>query len=102
AASLAHLWATAGNADKERHFMAVAGNYALRNSAYTEAGRFFSRALEILLLMPDTPQRLQQELGGQVSLGTLSIFKGYASPAVVSAMGRAWEICQQIGSIPQI
>lgn len=49
AAMLAHHWAYAEQHDKEYFYSRVAGDEAVEVSAYTDAQRFYERALEMLL-----------------------------------------------------
>jgi predicted ATPase len=60
-------------------------------------------ALELLQILPDTPERTQQELTLQLSLGVpLLITKGHAAPEVGTAYTRARELCRQVGATPQL
>ena len=53
--------------------------------------------------LPDTPERTQQELVLQTTLGpALMAAKGFAAPEVLQAYARAQELCQQVGETPQI
>jgi hypothetical protein len=55
-----------------------------------------------LTALPETPERLQQELDLQVALGlALRFTKGFGAPEVEHAYTRARELCEQIGDIPQ-
>ena len=57
----------------------------------------------MLKTLPDTPERAQQELTLQITLGApLMATKGYAAPEVGEAYTRARELCQQIGETPQL
>jgi predicted ATPase len=58
--------------------------------------------LEVLATLPDTPERAQQELVMQTTLGlALIATKGYAAPEVLQAYERARGLCQQVGDTPQ-
>ena len=62
-----------------------------------------TKGLELLKTLPDTPERIQQELTLQTTLGTmLSVTKGYAAPEVEQAYARALELCRQVGETPQL
>ena len=55
-------------------------------------------ALELLPSLPDTSERMQQELCLQVTLGrALIATRGYAAPEVEHAYARALELCRQVG-----
>ena len=57
----------------------------------------------MLKTLPDSPERLQQELDLQITLGqALTVTKGYAAPEVGHAYARARELCQQVGETPQL
>jgi predicted ATPase len=59
--------------------------------------------LELLKALPDTPERAQQELTLQVTLGlALITAKGQAAPEVERTYTRALELCRQIGETPQL
>ncbi len=59
--------------------------------------------MELLQLLPNTPERAQQELTLQITLGSaLVVNRGYAAPEVEKAYTRARELCQQLGETPQL
>src|SRR5207249_10114742 len=50
-----------------------------------------------------TPERAQQELDLQTTLGpALMVTKGMGAPEVLQAYARARELCQQVGETPQL
>ena len=62
-----------------------------------------TKGLELLKTLPDTPERVQQELTLQLALGdALSLTKGFAAPEVEETFTRARELCQQMGETPQL
>jgi predicted ATPase len=62
-----------------------------------------NKGLALLKLLPDTPERAQQELALHIALGVpLLMTKGYAAPEVEHAYARARELCQQLGESPQL
>jgi predicted ATPase len=68
-----------------------------------EAISTFTKGLELLKTLPDTPERAQQELRLQVALGTpLIATKGYTALEVETVYSRARALCQQIGETPQL
>ena len=80
-----------------------AGQRAVTRSAYTEAVVHLSQGLALLKTLPDTPERVQQELSLHVSLGTsLMMTKGQAAPEVGHTYARARELCQQLGDTSQL
>ena len=90
--------------DRERavRYLHLAGGQAQQRSAHQEAIAHLSKGLEMLVMLPDTPGRARQELALQLSLGlALIATKGQAAPEVGLTYRRAYELCQQIGDIPQ-
>ena len=69
----------------------------------SQAIRHLTKALELLMTLPDTPERAQQELQLQLVLGTpLMQSKGWFAPEVERAYARARELSQQVGETPQL
>jgi predicted ATPase/DNA-binding winged helix-turn-helix (wHTH) protein len=84
-------------------YLQQAGENALRRSAPQEAILLLTKGLEVLKRLPETPDRLQQELTLQITLGApLIATKGYAVPEVETAYARARALCQQVGETPQL
>jgi predicted ATPase len=80
-----------------------AGERAVQGSAYAEAISHLTTALELLSLLPDTPERTRQELDLQVTMGpALIATKSQAAPEVEQAYARARALCQQLGETPQL
>ncbi len=80
-----------------------AGQHALQRSAHVEAIAHLTQELALLAMLPDTPERLQDELTCQLSLGTsLLATKGHAASEVEHAYARARRLCQQMGETPQL
>jgi DNA-binding SARP family transcriptional activator len=103
AVQLARHFQGSGNLTKAIDYLLQAGNYALRLSANEEAISHFTRALDLIYTLPETPALLQQELSLQLSLGTaLQATRGYASPDVERVYTRARRLCQQIGRTPEL
>ena len=68
-----------------------------------EAISHLTKGLELLKTLPDTPERAQQELTLQITLGVpLMATKGFAAPEVERVYTRARELCQQVGETPQL
>jgi predicted ATPase len=79
-----------------------AGRKALQRSAHQEAIAHLTQGLALLQTLPDTPERLQQELVVQAHLGTpLIATKGWAAPEVATAYTRASALWEQVGETPQ-
>jgi predicted ATPase/DNA-binding winged helix-turn-helix (wHTH) protein len=84
-------------------YLTQAADNAMRRHAYQEEITLLTMTLEILKFLPDTPERAQQELALQISLGApLLMTRGYAAPEVEQTYARAQALCQQIGESPQL
>ena len=91
--------------DYERavRYLQQAGENAVRKHAYQEAVNHLTKGLELLQTLPDTPERVQQELTLQIALGSpLMATKGHAAPEVQKTYARARELCQQVGETSQL
>jgi predicted ATPase len=85
------------------HYCQQAAENALRRYAYREVITLLSKGLTLLQRLPETPERLQQELAVQTTLGpALIATKGMAAPEVEQTYTRARELCQQAGETPQL
>ena len=79
-----------------------AGQLAIERSANVEAISHFTKGLELLKTLPDSPERVQQELTLQLAIGSpLFMLKGHTAPEVEHAYIRAYELAQQLGETPQ-
>jgi DNA-binding winged helix-turn-helix (wHTH) protein/predicted ATPase len=84
-------------------YLEQAAQNALQRSAHRETIQHLTKALELLKTLPDTPERAQQELTLQIALGApLIATKNYSASEVGQAYGRARELCQQLGDLPQL
>jgi predicted ATPase/class 3 adenylate cyclase len=100
---LARHYTEAGLVGQAVPYWQRAGQRTLEHSANVEAIRHLTKGLELLQLLPATPERAQQELTFQITLGSaLAVNKGYAAPEVERAYTRARELCQQLGETPQL
>ena len=80
-----------------------AAEVAMRRSAYQEAIAHLTHGLDILQELPNTTERLQQELTLRTSLGpALMATKGYAAAEVQAAYAQAQELCSQVPESPQL
>jgi predicted ATPase len=84
-------------------YLHQAGENASQRNAYVEAISLLTKGLELLKLLPDTPECARQELALQTALGlVLMAVKGYAALEVEKAYSRARELCRQFGDTPQL
>ncbi|MBI3797632.1 MAG: AAA family ATPase, partial [Deltaproteobacteria bacterium] len=100
---LAHHYTEAGLTAQALPYWQKAGQRASQRSAYTEAVSHLTKGLQLLQALPETPERIQQELTLQLTLGTaLQATQGYATPEVGRVYARARELCGQVGETPQL
>jgi TOMM system kinase/cyclase fusion protein len=100
---LAHHYTEAGLMTQAVPYWQHAGQRAIERSANLEAVAHLTRGLGVLAALPDTPERAQQELVVQTTLGpALMATKGYSAPELLQAYARARELCQQVGETPQL
>jgi class 3 adenylate cyclase/predicted ATPase len=100
---LAHHYTEAGLMVQAVPYWQRAGQRAVERSAHLEAIAHLSKGLEVLASLPDTPERTQQELLLQTTLGgALMATRGHAAPEVEQAYGRAWELCRQVEETPEL
>jgi predicted ATPase len=99
---LAYHYQEAGN-----HPLAIgcwfkSGQRALAHSAKVEAIANFRKALQLLNALPETPERIKQEIDIQLALGIpLIAVQGYASAETREAFSQARALCLQLGNIPE-
>ncbi|TMA51527.1 MAG: hypothetical protein E6J80_13380, partial [Deltaproteobacteria bacterium] len=100
---VAHHYTEAGLLEQAIPYWQQAGQCAAQRSAHTEAVSHFTKGLELLKTLPDTPERVQQELALQITLGaSLVRIKGHAAPDVERTYARARALCQQVGDFSQL
>jgi len=100
---LAHHFTEAGLNETSVGYWQQAGQRAIMRSAYAEAIAHLTQGLTVLTPLPETPERLQQELDLQVALGpALIATKGNAAPEVERVYARAQELCQRMGDTSQL
>ena len=96
---LAQHYAEAGVVERSVAYWGKAGHRSAARSAMAEAALQFQRGLDQLALLPDVPQRQQQELEFCSALGAaLMAVKGYPAPETGEAFARARELWEQLGS----
>ncbi|MBI3801363.1 MAG: AAA family ATPase [Deltaproteobacteria bacterium] len=93
---VARHYTEAGLIERAIPYWQQAGQLASQHSANTEAVSHLTTGLELLQNLPDTPERNQQELTFQLTLGALRIAThGVASPEAEHAFRRARKLCEQ-------
>ena len=93
----------AGIVAKAVDYLQKAGDRAVRLSANEEAIAHYKKALELLPQLPESPERVQRELGLQLAYAVpIQAAKGFGGPELEKAIVRARELCEQIGDTPQL
>ena len=101
--ALAHHYSRSGNTHKAIEYLHRAGHQAVERSAYAEAVRHLTAALERLATLPESHERSQQELGVQMTLGmALRVTQGSGAPEVERLYTRARALCEQVGEPQQL
>jgi predicted ATPase/DNA-binding SARP family transcriptional activator len=102
AVQLAWHFQEAGITDKAIHYLHQAGDRAVQLSAYQEGLTHLTRALALLMTLPESPERAQQELDLQLAIGMAWIGHGTFAQEVEAAYARARELGQQLGKTSQL
>jgi class 3 adenylate cyclase/DNA-binding winged helix-turn-helix (wHTH) protein/predicted ATPase len=80
-----------------------AGQRAIERSANVEAVSHFTKGLELLKILPVTPERTRQALALQLALGPpLQMIKGETALEVEAVYTQAYELAQQVGDRQQL
>jgi hypothetical protein len=100
---LARHFLEAGDAAKAIEYLQKAGQRAVRLSANEEAIAHYRKALELLLNLPENPERDQQELALQLDLVAPETgARGPGSQETSRAILRAQDLSEKIGESPQL
>jgi len=99
---VAHHFTEAGFNQQAITYWQQAGQIAMHRSANVEAVNHLNKGLELLDILPDSPERAPQEVELQTMLGqSLLQIRGYSAPEVQQALSRARDLIGQIGESPQ-
>jgi class 3 adenylate cyclase/predicted ATPase len=102
-AELAHHYGRTDNTAKAVEYLHLAGQQALKRSAYEEAINQLNRGVELLGKLPESRERNQAELLLQTTLGpALIATTGWSSAEAENAFTRASDLCQQLGDDAQL
>ncbi|MEW6301074.1 MAG: AAA family ATPase, partial [Thermodesulfobacteriota bacterium] len=87
---------------KAVRYLQQAAKNAIRRCGYREAVEHLNKGLTLLDTLPDTPERLRQEIAFNLLLGmSLIATKGYAAADVGAVYTRALALCGQGEETPQ-
>ena len=105
---LAHHFEQACRLDRSLSGRAVgyllqAGQQAARGSAHQEAIAYYRRGLSILHSLPETAERVRQEIELQIALALpTTVVHGYGAPESRRVYDRARDLCQGLGDAPEL
>jgi class 3 adenylate cyclase/predicted ATPase len=98
---LAHHYSEAGLNEQALSYWQKAGLRASQRSAHAEAIQHLTRGLELVAILPPSPQRNLVELDMQTALGREIIAaKGLGAAEAILVYGRARELCREMGEAP--
>lgn len=101
AVQLALHFEKAGLTEKAVRYLHRAGERAVQLSAYQEAVAHLTRGLALLMTLPDSPKRAQQELDLHLSLSRAWVVE-IPSREWEKTIVRARELCQQMGKTSEL
>jgi predicted ATPase len=94
---LAHHYTEAGFIEQAVGYWQKAGQSAVQRSAHVEAIRHLRQGLALLQTLPETPDRVQQDVDLHIALGaSLFATQGYAAPEVGETYTYARQRCQHL------
>ena len=100
---LAWHFEAAGMITEAVSYLLQAGERAVRLSANEEAIAFFSRGLELLETLPETPERDRQEFALRLAqYAPLTATQGYACPELERSNARAHELSLRLGEAEEL
>src|SRR5262249_51252892 len=103
AGELAMHFERAANYRQAARYLQQAADNAIRRSAYREAVAVARHGLELLAALPDTGERVRDELALHITLGVpLIATEGYAAPEVGDVYRKARSLCERLGDTPEI
>jgi DNA-binding winged helix-turn-helix (wHTH) protein/predicted ATPase len=103
AAVLAVHFARGRDHERALRYLQHAADNALRRYAYPDAITHLNNALALLVTLPETPKRVQQELDLQVALGrALMDLRGLVAPEVEQTYARVRMLCERVSETPQL
>jgi class 3 adenylate cyclase/tetratricopeptide (TPR) repeat protein len=102
-AELAHHYSRSANRAKALEFLHRAGEQAIRHASHSEAESYLAESLELVLAMPDSPERDALELRLRSSfVQALRITKGYGAPEVLEMNSRARALAEKTGNLLEL
>jgi hypothetical protein len=95
---LAHHAVASEQWTKAVDYLYRSANRAAQRSAHQAAIQFLNKGLEIIATLPESRERLRQELDYRKAMGvTMMAAKGWAAKEVLDAYTRARVLCEELG-----
>lgn len=102
ASKLAVHFARGREPGKAVRYYQLADEQALQCSAYQEVLSHCQAGLALLPKLPETQERLRQELALRLSLSTaLTVTQDFTGDQLVHNLQRAWELCEDVNDMPR-
>jgi predicted ATPase len=100
---VAHHLTEGGEIETAIGYWQRAGERATRRMANAEATLHLRKGLDLVEQLPPGRERDQQELRLQIALGApLMALEGYSSAMCEQTYGRARELCERLGALPEV
>jgi class 3 adenylate cyclase/predicted ATPase len=100
---LAHHYTEAGLATYALPYWLRAGQNAIERSTFAEAVGYLTKGLALLNTLPESAERMPQELELYIALGSaLMAQKSYSAPEVEQTYAHALDLCRRIGETPRL
>jgi predicted ATPase len=100
---VAHHYTEAGLSRKAIPYWQRAGQREIERSANIEAMQHLTQGLVLVRALPNTPERIHQELSLQTALGlALVMTKGLGAPEVRATYDHARNLCELVGDTPEV
>jgi len=98
-----HHYSRSGNVAKAVEYLERAGHRAAQQATHGDAVGYLRRALELLPQLPDSADRIRQELELGISLvDMLWVTRGYAAPETIEATERLAALAEHSGTLTQL
>jgi class 3 adenylate cyclase len=100
---LAHHFTEAQHPSRAIPYWLKAGQKSIQRSAHVEATAHLNKGIQLLDLLPDSPDRAETELDLRVTLGpALMAIKGPGATEVEQSYSRARELCRRVGEMHRL
>jgi predicted ATPase len=100
---LAVLFEGARDFSTSAQYFVAAAQHSVALFGFREALSLAERGLDALRGLPETPDRIRQEVGLQMIRGlALRLMKGWSAPEIEPVFARARELCQRLDDPPEL